>query len=360
VLGGDDDESAFSEWLAQQLTAAPGADIYADVFSDAQAAILKWRRRYRGAPKLWRSLFKADKVIKELIETAPVIDAVRTIVNEAELDEGERFTIVDLCSGKGFLSMFLSEMLPVERVERSFLVDKAWPPHNWEGPIRSHHISDAHIYRERSASGDDEPYDEGGETYFSTWPVPMHTSKQDIKKGASTLRSMERHLLKRCSGPVLVLAVHLCGTLSLRAIDLYNELSRREGPGRASFLALKPCCLPRMVHAKRNETFVIGSHSFPAKDVCAPGSFTATGWKGPPRLHLRGKFETWTTMLYRGIDVDPSTGGTKKIHYSPVQLKGGFQNLYIFAETSKTDALWEGQLSRNLRGYPQDHQKLLL
>ena len=79
----EDEESAFSDWLHAQLAAAPGADLYPDTFSDAHEAILKWRRRYRGAPKLWRSLFKADKVIKELSETAPVISAVKTVVSEA-------------------------------------------------------------------------------------------------------------------------------------------------------------------------------------------------------------------------------------------------------------------------------------
>ena len=57
-----------------------------------------------------------------------MLAAAREVV--AAAPPGERFTIVDLCSGKGFLSMVLSELLPSERVERCVLVDKAWPPLN--------------------------------------------------------------------------------------------------------------------------------------------------------------------------------------------------------------------------------------
>ena len=83
--------------------------------------MLRWRRRYRGNPRLWRSLFKGEKVVKEIVESAPVIAAVREVV---AAHEGEKMTIVDLCSGKGFLSMILSELLPAARVERCILIDK--------------------------------------------------------------------------------------------------------------------------------------------------------------------------------------------------------------------------------------------
>jgi len=36
-------------------------------------------------------------------------------------------TVVDLCSGFGYLSMFLSEMLDPDRVKRMVLVDNGWP-----------------------------------------------------------------------------------------------------------------------------------------------------------------------------------------------------------------------------------------
>ena len=82
---------------------------------------------------------------------------------------------------------------------------QAWPPHDWEGPIAPHHISDAHIYSERVPAGvtevaeekvpeeavpevevteeaeeeeEAEAEEEPPLSYFATWPVPLHTSKQ--------------------------------------------------------------------------------------------------------------------------------------------------------------------------------------
>lgn len=276
---------------------------------------------------------KADRVVKELVEAAPVIDAVRSVVAQQQLAGGEKISIIDLCSGKGFLSMFLSEMLDPDKVERCFLVDKAWPPHDLEGEIKPHHISDAHIYGERPESAD-------VPRYYNSWPVPLHTSKQDLKNKA-TVRKMGKHMFARCSGPVLILGVHLCGTLSLRAVDLFNNHPQ------AKMLVLKPCCLPGMVHANRDEVFTIGRHSFPASDVCASGRFTARGiWKGPPRGDLKPRFERWAEHLCAGIDLSAAAkgedvAGAKAVHYAEVQTQGGYQNLFIVGERAETtDALW--------------------
>ena len=45
-----------------------------------------------------------------LRKAVPVIDAVLKLVEGSEL-ETEKFTILDLCCGKGYLSMLLSEMV---------------------------------------------------------------------------------------------------------------------------------------------------------------------------------------------------------------------------------------------------------
>ena len=115
AAGAHSDEDAFSEWLLEKLAAAPGAEEYAALFSDMHASVLRWRRRYRGNARLWKSIMKADRVVKELVEAAPVLAAAREVV--AAGAPGERFTIVDLCSGKGFVSMVLSELLPADRVD---------------------------------------------------------------------------------------------------------------------------------------------------------------------------------------------------------------------------------------------------
>ena len=206
-------EQAFSDWLKGALQDAPGSRVYPEVFAEAQECVVRWRRRYHGNARLWKQLFKSDKVIKELVEAAPVIAMARALVTSAKLPPGERFTVVDLCSGKGYLSMFLSEMLPSDLVESCILIDKSWPPHNQEAA--PHHINNAHIYGPMASQSDSLTDASGGgpASYFETWPVPLYTIKLDLKKGRSA-RELESYL-KRCSGPVLLLAVHLYGTLSL-------------------------------------------------------------------------------------------------------------------------------------------------
>ena len=53
------------------------------------------------------------------------------------------------------------------------------------------------------------------------------------------------------------------------------------------------------------------------------------------------RFERWTSHLLDGIDVTAASG-SKAIHYSRVQLKGGYQNYFIFAEKGPrvTAPLW--------------------
>ena len=117
--GGGEDE--FVEWLASSLRDAPGRTAYPAVFDSAEECVVRWRRRYHGNPSVWKCLMK-DRLLKEIVECAPVIAAAQEFIATAPLAEGERFTLVDLASGKGFLSMLLSEMLPPERVERVCVV----------------------------------------------------------------------------------------------------------------------------------------------------------------------------------------------------------------------------------------------
>ena len=62
------------------------------------------------------SHFSRETLLKEINERIPVINAILESVKQLEVAEGEKLTVVDLCSGYGFLSMFLSELLPPEKV----------------------------------------------------------------------------------------------------------------------------------------------------------------------------------------------------------------------------------------------------
>jgi len=358
-------DEEFERWFASQLAQHPLLDEYPRIAQLAPKAVRAWRTRYRGNPQLWRRVFTVGRVIKELMEAAPILDTVLTILLlEQEEEDKQKYTIVDLASGKGYLSMFLSETLPPEKVEKIILVDKAWPMCGSE-PL-PHQMSWEHIYGNATVTGGDD----GGISYFDTWPIPLHTSKQDLK-AKGTRRRLKQVLFDKAT-KVMVLAVHLCGTLSLRAVEMFNDY-----PDKVTFLALKPCCLPPMVHAQRGDVFSIGPHTFDASEVCASGKFRKNAWYGPPRWHLEQRFHTWAHHLFTGIDLPPASSssssslpqntihdpespppppsfledtieddehpsaGTKAIVRAEVQLKGGFQNTFVFAQRAPiTSKVW--------------------
>jgi hypothetical protein len=271
-------------------------------------------------------MYDEKRVLKEFIEAVPIIDYVRRLVlttdaNTTVKDDDEKYTIIDLACGRGYLSMILSECLPPNKVERFVLVDKGWPMHGTvPGP---QHISWEHIYgihpsspsssssSSSSSSNDngnseicvfietEEGKEEGnarsneddqcnnsnlpppshGHCYYNTWPIPLNTAKVDLKK-SKEIRMLERRLLsvdassssssssrqhnttiagnnenglnaatnanegrEGKGGPIILVAIHLCGTLSLKAVELFNNNPR------VQYFCLKPCCLPGMVRS---------------------------------------------------------------------------------------------------------------
>ena len=239
--------------------------------------------------------------------------------------------------------MFLSELLPQEKVDKFILVDKAWAMCNTK-ELKPHHMNWDHIYGTIPEAATNEQ-----ETYFTTWPIPLHTSKQDLKQSVNP-RQMKKYIFDRTEGPIVILAIHLCGTLSLKAVDLFNNHEN------VKFFALKPCCLPGMVHAARDDIFKIGQHEFDSKEVCSNGKFNKKDWSGPPRWHLEPKFNVWANHLFQGIDVGQmnlvsededkivyaAEDGRKEKRQITIQVQGGYQNTYMLAQRSPlTSQLWE-------------------
>ncbi len=363
----------FRKALEDRMAENPLSKDYPYLTSKAPECFVRWRKRYANSnPKLWRRIFHVDRVLKEFFEAVPVLDAVvKMIQDDTRLQKEQKYTIIDLCSGKGYLGMFLSEILPPSKVFRIVLMDKAWPMRN--APVKPQHINWEHIYgtfgseneSDESGSNGEEKHNcdertkeypkpaSGGSSrsYYDTWPIPIDTSKQDLKSSRQ-LQLIQKHYLSNPSDhPVIMLAIHLCGILSLRAIDLFNT-----NPS-VKFLALKPCCLPGMIHAKRHELFRIGSHCFEASEVCVHGKWNKDKWEnGPPRSHLKPKFEKWSSHLYQGIgynvesnkvDDNQTENGdfVRKVHAKiVVQHGGGFQNDFLFAERTpiSSGSVWNG------------------
>jgi hypothetical protein len=255
------------------------------------------------------------------------------------------------------------------------LLDKQWPMHGDEP--KPHQINWDHVYGVTSrneetnetkttdaSSSATSVTDDGSPTtaWVPSWPIPLRTRKMDIKQ-AGQLRQMETHVFQKFSGPFCILAVHLCGTLSVKAVEMFNAHDT------ASMLCLKPCCLPEWNHTYTHDNWVFPrreredgekglksesfdekekalraevaetprdgtsnlplAHRIPTAEVCAPGKWKNNKWIGPPRAHLRRKFELWTDHLCRAVDVSAEE---KSLESIKIQEDGGHQNAFVFAE----------------------------
>eukprot|EP00977_Amphora_coffeiformis_P026180 scaffold24543_cov195-Amphora_coffeaeformis.AAC.3 len=351
-------DAAFATLLATELQQHPLAVVYPHLFAAAPECVVKWRQRYRGDAAVWKRLFHKDRVMKEFIEAVPVMDAVQRFVSAADMndydDNEKKFTIIDLCSGKGFLSMFLSELLPPSKVARLVLMDKAWPMHGTT-TLGPQHMSWQHIYGTVPSSSSSSQK----KKYIETWPIPLTTSKQDLKHRNQRRKLAQRFLQnnEESSSPVILLGIHLCGTLSMHAIRLFNEHTA------VKFFCLKPCCLPGMVHAKRHEVFRVGRHAFDSKLVCVHGKWNKDQWSGPHRSRMAQIFAVWVQNLFWGIGGGNSSTNNyddnthpkgnqgsgdhdeelhkKQVHVR-VQIDGGYQNEFLFAERlPATEEVWK-------------------
>jgi len=195
----------------------------------------------------------------------------------------------------------LSEMLDPKKVSKITLVDKMWPRHDSK-EIKKTHLNPDHLYHE-------------------DWPIRLARSSQNLKQGGDR-RNMTKRLISPAAGPILLLGVHLCGTLSLRAVELFNA---NEG---ITSLSLKPCCLPVPGHSYRKEIWTLGGHRIFARKVCGMGKWKGGKWIGPPRKTLEGRFKLWCQGLAEGTDIGEQ--GEKSSADIKVQAEH-FQNTFIWA-----------------------------
>lgn len=173
----------------------------------------RWRRELTSEAlnSPWGKIKK--RIVKEFNEAEPFIEYVTDVMNK---NEDETFTVVDLCSGFGILSMLLSELLPKHRVDKIWMIDKSFPLDF--DKVESHHISVQHIVGKE-------------------WPIPLRIRKVNLKKKRE-IRNLHKHALKDNGTKVIIIGVHLCKSLSVHAINLYQSCPH------ALALLLKPCCLP--------------------------------------------------------------------------------------------------------------------
>jgi hypothetical protein len=174
-------------------------------------------------------------------------------------------------------------------------------------------------------------------------------------KSSSGHRQLQKHILDRADGPVVLLGVHLYGVLSIRAVQLFNDHPR------CTFLALKPCCLPPIELAQWECVWHVGGHSFAAAEVCAAGKYNKGKWVGVTakarKSHQAARFKVWMQHLFAGMvvgvggdggcdgDMDDGRDGTKEVRDIQLLAKYGdngghlkhYQTLFGFAQRPYRD-----------------------
>ncbi len=339
-------DEAFQAWLSNELRTWPFASLYPWMLTQVVDMLLVWRRTLPGTA--WRRLWKGMRIVKEINEVMPA--ALQVVEWVQRLPEGSNVEVVDICSGIGFLSMLLSHLLPADKVRGIWLVDKQWPNANRE-PL-AHEVRRtlplqllsppprASSERRRSAACFLQISWEHIKAV--NWPIPLATRKTDIKDG-SAVRNLSKCVFGRAQGPLIMAGIHLCGTLSIKAVQIFNDNPQ------CVALVLKPCCMPGRKHifaqqvlARRKHCgntarpyWELGTHRFTAAELYADdeplseqsidndngeaaeaGRPTDANWthadgRTPPK-RLSHKLATWAGHLLRGIDMGKP--GTEVTH----------------------------------------------
>ena len=136
-------------------------------------------------------------------------------------------------------------------------------------------------------------------------------------------RCIQRTIFDPAPGPVAILGIHLCGQLSVQAVELFNTAPRRQAAteaapavsapaGRATMLALKPCCLPQLWAgmAPMRWELANGRVVIDVAEVGVKGRFVKNTWRGPDRRTMAAKFGVWADSLYAGIDCPSAVAAT--------------------------------------------------
>jgi len=293
-----DEHDAGNEDMLILMQQSPLYELHAALIERIVAAISLLRQHCQSTPELlriWQRLDKGGRLVKEVNEAIPTIAWAVEHMEASTCAKG-KWTVVDLCSGVGYLGVVLAALLDPEKVARIVLVDKQWPLLGHE--TLSHHINPDHINGLKHR-------------------IDLCYRKYDIKAGSGQ-RQFKEHIVDRAPGPIMLLGIHLCGTLSLKAIETFNSHPE------CQFLALKPCCLPvehgrtqnnRASRSGRRETiWRIGGAQMSSADVAGEGKYIKGKWNGPPKVELSLKFESWTEGLLRSIWVGGACGvGHKEI-----------------------------------------------
>jgi len=263
-----------ADFVRLQFRKLPVHDLYPEVRELMENVVIGWLDKF--THEVIRRMFRRNRIFKEFNEISPIIPELLSFLDAQE----EPCVLIDLCSGFGFLAMFLSEIVPVDKISRILLVDNMWEDPN-DDDSSAQVITTQHIFE----------YE---------WPVRLEVCKRDIQlETGKVLGGLE-------DDNVIICAIHLCGTLSVRAVEIFNSSEK------VKKLFLKPCCLPG--RKKPPFEFTLGSHHFLKKDVYQ-------------RRGYGNKFHSWCENISMGINASKNM---RMIEISTCAEKQHRKNTFIY------------------------------
>lgn len=167
--------------------------------------VLDFFSRAEAVQKLNHTAFhrvtNCQSISKEISETMAVVRALL-----ASVDATRPHHVVDLCCGRGITAAYVAAALPDWHVTAVDRASESGLPH----------------------------YEEGGLSN-------VRFMRLDLFDASCSLRIRER--TDEVALPVVVLGMHCCGQLSLKVIEVYEDIG-------AAALVLCPCCLPMSSKAR--------------------------------------------------------------------------------------------------------------
>uniref|UniRef100_A0A7S3PWQ6 Methyltransferase domain-containing protein n=1 Tax=Chaetoceros debilis TaxID=122233 RepID=A0A7S3PWQ6_9STRA len=228
-----------------KLSVLPSCKLYPDLMEMCDPIIRQWYDTFafdKENSQLWKRMRR--NIPKELNESAFILNEMMKHFDAIDKDS-RPVTIIDMCSGVGYLSMFLSHLLPEEKVSRIIPIDVMFPAHNASKKKDSNEEETQEVL-EKPKSG---PHLSINHLKSPIHPIGIYPRRANIKKGRE-LRQITEYLIARAPGPVVILGVHLCKSLSVHTIRLFNTTIQRN---KSATLFLKPCCLPGRKDLQRRE-----------------------------------------------------------------------------------------------------------
>ena len=204
-------------------TADNGSNRRRDDLTRQTVKILRqWGDKWAGKREMQTLLNKPEllhEIEESIIALAPFCDWLDSLTTTQQ--EMEPITLVDVCAGKGILSMLASFVLQDDsRIGKIVMLDKA--EMNWN------HILIANDDAER----DDRPP-------IITW---SKCNLHEIDEVVVRLNNLDT--------PLAVVGLHLCKSLSPAFVGICNRLGATTCP----YVCLAPCCLPRVVAKPKRST----------------------------------------------------------------------------------------------------------